>query len=321
MFRWYTQWLPRLTVGLWLMLLMSVRAGAQTSYRIVPRPPFVYYYAGEDERFLGQLDEALQSLRVGMETTLGATLPDEVRIDLPPSRSEFVRITGGRAPEWAGGIAYPDRRRIVIRPAHTIPGGVPISVTAAHEIGHILIHVANGGQGGIPKWLEEGLCQVLAGESRAGSLGALGRAAVANRLMGLPRIDDVLQYSAPNAELAYIEARYAAGSFVERFGWESVRRLLQETSPDRPFDAVFHAVTGVEYEYWQAEWLEKAQERYRGLALLDLDNLIWIGIVLLAMVAVIAVWIRKRIQFRKWLEEEDDDETPVDPSDEPIHPH
>lgn len=290
------------------------------SYHRYVRPPFEFFYAGMDASPLEKLNRDLRRIVPEMESRLGTRLPDRVRISLPLTRTEFVRMTGGRVPYWAGGVAYPGAGAIVVKAPTFFGEGVPMEVLVAHELAHILMDVA-ARQGDIPRWFEEGFAQLLAGESRTGSLGRLARAALADRLMGLPRVDNVLSFRSPDAELAYAESRAAAESLKERFGWEVIRAILYRVAESSDFPVAFQQSTGVEYEAWQADWLESAQKHYRNFAFLDVESLIWVLILLLSAAAVVAVWIRKRRQLRKWLTEEENEEdepTPVD--NRPITP-
>lgn len=251
-----------------------------------------------------------------MQANLGVPGLDTVKLYLPLTRVEFYRLTKGRVPRWAGGVAYPEQSLIVVKAPTFFDEGVPVEVLAAHEVAHLYLHRASGG-GELPRWLDEGLACLLSGESRSGSLALLGRAAAAGRLMGLPSVDDVLGFSTTDADLAYTEARLAAGALVDKYGWVAVRAILSKLSTEEDFPKVFLEATGVEYEFWQVEWLETTHQRYKFVALLEIDNLIWIVIFLLGAMAVIAVWIRQRIQFKRWLEEEEDedtdDNTPITP--------
>jgi len=288
-------------------------------YRVISLAPFEYYYAGRDEAYLGRYDQALRKLLPEMQMKLGQPLPQKLRIDLPLSKSEFIWLTKNKAPEWAGGIAYPDQRRIVVKAPTFFEQGVSAEVLTIHELSHILMYDATKGLG-LPRWFEEGIAQLASGEDRSGSITRLSRAALADRLMGLPRVDDVLSFSTADAELAYAESRAAAASFVQQFGWEAVRALFERVSNNEEYPEAFQAVTGIEYENWQAEWLERAQAKYKRYLFLNVDDLIWIAIVLLAIAATLVVWFRKRRQFKKWLDEEEE-ENEAPPEDEnPANP-
>lgn len=274
--------------------------GTYHSYNL---PPFTYLYAGKDPDVVESLDRELRKIVPEMELHLGTRLPDKVEISLPLTRSEFAWLTGGRSPDWAGGMAYPNEDRIVVKAPQFFEEGVTLTTLAAHELAHLLLHQASSGQG-IPRWFNEGFAQVLAKEDRSGSVSRLARAALADRLMGLPRVEDVLNFQNADANLAYAESHAAARGLLERYDWEVVRSILFTVGTGVEFDSAFHQCTEMEYEAWQVDWIESAQKRYKNFAFLDIESLIWVLIMLLGAAAAFAVWLRKRRQFREWAEEE-----------------
>lgn len=276
------------------------------TYHSYQMPPFVYLYAGKDPGVIEDLDKELRVIIPEMELRLNTRLPDKVEVSLPLTRQEFAWLTRGSVPDWAGGVAYPEDDRIVVKAPMFFGEDVPLSVLAAHELAHLLLDAASSGKG-LPRWFNEGFSQILAGESRSGLSSRLARAALADRLMGLPRVDGVLGFSVAEADLAYAESHAAAQSLLDRFGWEVIRSILFTIGTGVEFDKAFLECTRIEYEAWQAEWLESAQQRYKHYAFLDTDTMIWVFIMLLSAAAVVVVWIRKRRQFKKWQEEEEEE--------------
>ncbi|MDP8239626.1 MAG: peptidase MA family metallohydrolase [Candidatus Hatepunaea meridiana] len=287
------------------------------------RPPFKYRYYGKDEKLIDKLDRELRiklkhiegCLQIDTRSHAGVWEREElndseligsVNIYLTLTADDFKRMTKGRVPKWAGGVAYPRRNSIVVKTPLYFGQGVPLEVLTAHELTHILVHRIVG-DNYLPRWLDEGLAQVLSGESRHGSLARLGRAAISDRLMGLPRVDDVLNFSYPDADLAYAEARSATAWLVAQYGWDAVVKLLNEMGKGTDIEDAFPRVFDVGYEYWQVEWIEYAKKKYSVAVLLDIDSLIWVFILGLGAVAVVAVFIRRRIQFKRWREEEEEE--------------
>lgn len=296
---------------------LSLLCSNETRAMVYSKPPFEYRLQRADDKTIQQLDQELHSRLQLMQSNLGMTLSGLIRIDVTMTREEFDRLTQNRVPNWAGGVAFQGQNRIVLKTPLFFDEGVPVGVLAAHELAHILLDQAAHG-GDLPRWFQEGMASLMAGETRAGSLGRLGRAAAGDRLMGLPRVDWVLGFTRPDADLAYAEARFAAQYLVDGSGWEGVRKILIEVSGGREFEEAFKLGTGVEYETWQVEWLDWAKSRFRSAVLMEFDNLIWLVIFLLGVTAMIAVHIRRRLQFKKWLEEENEDGFPDD--DQPIVP-
>jgi len=297
------------------IVILIASAGICTA-KLYYHPPYKYHFNGSDDRIVSQLDEELRNIVPSIEYKLGVSLSGTVRIDLTLTKEEFNRITRGRVPRWAGGVASPQQNWIVVKAPLFFGQGVPLEVLTAHEISHLLMHKASG-HNYIPRWFDEGLAQLLAGESRSGSLGRLSRAAASDRLIGLPRVDHVLSFSSQKAGLAYAEALSAADRFVDQFSWEVVRSILTGVRKGKEFENAFEDACGVSYEVWQVEWMDYARDRYRWWALMDMDNLIWMSVVMIGIFGMTVAYIRQRRQLKRLIEEEgdySDESDPIQPS-------
>ncbi len=293
-------------------IILTICAG--TSFAELYRyPPYVYQFNGSDEKIVLQLDEKLRDIVPSIEAKLGTSLTGKIQVDLTLTQDEFNTITKGRVPRWAGGVANPEQNWIVVKTPLFFSQGISLEVLTAHEISHLLLHKASGGNY-IPRWLNEGLCQLLAGEARTGSLGRLSRAAAADRLIGLPRVDRVLSFSQPQADLAYAQAFSAATRLLKQYGWETINSILTGVHNGKEFEIAFETATNVDYEVWQVEWMDYAREHYRGWVLLSMDNLIWMTVVLLGILSMTIAYIRQRRQL-KLMEEGDyqDESDPIEP--------
>jgi len=89
-------------------------------------------------------------------------VPDSSIIILAPTPADFRAATGGRAPEWAGGVAIPDHR-IIVLPAYPLPNVRPFDAAATlrHEVAHLALRERLPGT--IPRWFNEGYAEVAAG--------------------------------------------------------------------------------------------------------------------------------------------------------------
>lgn len=250
-----------------------------------------------------------------MESKIEADLPPNIVIYFSLTLRDFAIKTQGRAPSWAGGLAIVNKNLIFVKAPIYFNAGVPVEVLTAHEISHIIIHRATGGNY-VPKWLSEGLSSALAGEYRHGSTSRLSKAVLAKRLMGLPRVDGVLQFSAQDARLAYAEASSAVRYYIERFDWLAVSDLLKYIKQDKDFERAFYLATGVDYEVWQVEWMSYARNKYRWGALLEFDNILWMVIAIFGTIILIAAYVKKQIQLKTWQDDDDDEWEDVD--DNPI---
>jgi len=290
--------MPWLILSLFPLFLVTA-AAAEFSH-----PPFVYHITHSDSSLISHLDQNLRNWLPDAEFKLKSRLPGKVKVYLTLSEAEFHRLTLGRAPRWAGGMAYPKSSYVVVKAPLFFGQGVPLEVLVKHEITHILLHKASQGEY-LPRWFEEGLCAVMSGEWRSDSQRRLNLAVMGDGLIALPRIDEVLRFSAPDADLAYAEAGLAVKLYIEWFGWTGVQALLGELKSETPFEEAFIKATGLPYEEWQIDFLDYLRHNYRWGMFYSIDDLVWLFILLLAILAVMVTYIRRRRQLKKWEEDEE----------------
>jgi len=232
-------------------------------------------------------------------------LPPEITIYLTATMEEFNQLTRGSVPQWAGGVAYPSRSLIIVKTPTFYSETIATDVLVIHEIAHLLIHLAVG-ENYLPRWMDEGLAQILSGELRSRGMSYLSRAASADRLMGLPRVDQVLSFPAGTADLAYAEARSATLRLVDKYGWESVRSLLLKVGSGEQFEEAFEQAIGRSYTAFQYDWMDSAHSRHKFMFLLDFDHLLWTGIFAGGTVILLYAYIRQRMRLKQMPENEEE---------------
>lgn len=155
-------------------------------------------------------------------TDLRQWLGDEscapISITLIPSMSDAPSLSPSwRLPSWAAGAAQPAERRIVV--GVTAEGRVQDrDRTLRHELAHVVARSAAGSS--MPRWLDEGIARVAAGEHGIDDLRILAHARLADRFLPLAALEQGFPPGAADAALAYAEAGRAVS-------------LLQEGHPER----------------------------------------------------------------------------------------
>lgn len=289
---------------IWLTIAVLITWNCSQA-KIYIKPPYLYHYGGKDPELIDNLDKKLREMVPVMESTLGVRLKDPVRIDVTLTQEQFNRLTKNQVPKWAGGVAYTGATRVVVKAPLFFGQGIPLHILTLHELVHLLVHEA-AGDNYIPRWFNEGLAIVLSGELRSGSKRRLNRAAAADGLMGLPRVDHVLTYSTPKADLAYAEAQSAVNRFVDQYGWETVVEILTAVKKGSEFADAFYDAVGMSYEVWQVEWIEYARKKYRWSVLLEMDTLVWMAIFGFGALAVVITFIRRKLQLKQMSDDDED---------------
>jgi len=227
-------------------------------------------------------------------TLTGLETPeDHVDAYLAETRKSFAAIQPGDPPTWAAGTAYPDRGLIFVL-LRTRGEKTPRHVFA-HELAHVVLHWTFG-ETEPPRWLDEGLAQVAAGEFSLQTHTILTRAAVGGGLIPLSRLTRSFPSDPVSARVAYAESRDFVLYIRHRFGDQAVADIIREIAAGRDVDAALLTATGVPMEELEAAWAGRLSRRYGWLPVLGGSGSAWS----VAAVLVVIGWARKRrIKKRK----------------------
>lgn len=255
------------------------------------------------ERIAGRLPEILRKV----EGKLGRRLDREFLTVLVPDRGEMLRVLdrfGARLPtssERVVGVALPGPRCLVVR--EDLWRGAPVEETLAHEIAHLVIHRDPSAR--IPRWFDEGAAMWAAGqaldpelEAHLSLLAWLGLLYPVRSLEARFPADDV------ETSRAYGQSHLLILYLVSRRGPGVVSELLaafeRGATGFEPLEALGGGdLRGLErdYEAWVA--------RRRPLLLAIASRLdLWTTISVLALLAVLVGWVRRRRKLRQLEREE-----------------
>jgi hypothetical protein len=300
-----------LAVFIWMLVVGSAPAQASTvatpsSALCVPVlqvegagvPPDVLAGFADDAR--GLVDELRP--RLGDEDcrpiviTLVSSMGDAPSLDPP-----------WHLPAWAAGAARPAERRIVV--GVTSEGRLQDRHrTLRHELVHVLAHSAAGGAS-LPRWLDEGLARVLAGEHGIDDLRVLAQARLGDRFLPLTALVDGFPAASADAALAYAEAGRAVSLLLDR-DEDDVARLLALVRAGHDIDDALRQATG--RATWQVDLdMRRSIGLWAALATVGLETDLAMAACGVA-VGVFGVRARRR-QRARLLAMDDDDPRPLPP--------
>ncbi|HEU0013695.1 MAG TPA: hypothetical protein VFQ45_08420 [Longimicrobium sp.] len=238
-------------------------------------------------------------------------VPESTTIVLAPSPAAFAAATGGETPEWAGGVASPSRRLIVL-PAYPVPGvrTEDAASTLRHEVAHLALHARLPGP--IPRWFDEGYAEIAAGGWSAEQAWTLrlafllGRAPPLDSLeLGWPRMEG-------RARLAYLLSATAVDHLRRRSGEEGFALLLRNWRVEGSLDRAVRVTFGITPGQLEQEWKRDVKRRYGWLAVGANLGLLWFLVALLTL----ALWFPKRRRNRARVEAMREDELRRPPPEE-----
>jgi hypothetical protein len=213
-------------------------------------------------------------------------VPESTTIVLAPTPRAFSEATGGGAPEWAGGVAIPDARVIVL-PTYPIPGVRPADAAATlrHEVAHLAL--AERLPEPIPRWFTEGYAEVAAGSWDVESGWTLR---VAFMLGRAPRLDSLAlawPRSAGRARLAYLLSATMVDHLRRRTGDEGFALLMDNWRREGTLDRAVRLTWGMTMGQLEDEWRKDVRRRYGWLSIAANVGLVWFVVMLLGLLALI----------------------------------
>lgn len=261
-------------------------------------------YAEQDSRLAERLWPRLVQDRLDIMDTLGVAPPGVLRVILAPSDAVFAQVVPGQGQDTVG-VYLPGHRVIVLRSPRASAAQWDLRGVARHELVHGMLDLAV--EGPIPRWLNEGLALLVAGDIDFLDDARLNLAAVTGQLIPLGR----LVYGFPDGHggrsLAYAQAASFSRFLLGRGGMTRVQALVRELGRGAPAHLALERVYGEPLAALEAQW---KQARYAAFS--------WAGLVggtsllgLLGVPLLVAGRLRRAVVNRRRLRELDAQEPPV----------
>ncbi|HET7228868.1 MAG TPA: hypothetical protein VFJ16_02570 [Longimicrobium sp.] len=235
-------------------------------------------------------------------------VPESTTIVLAPDAQAFAAATGGGVPEWAGGVAIPDLRRIVL-PQY--PGARvredEQGTVLRHEIAHLVLHDRLPGT--IPRWFDEGYAEVASGGWDVEGAWQLRWGFVTGATPPLDSLALEWPRRAADARTAYLLSATAVDYLRRRGGERGMELLFANWREAGNFDEAVRTTFGITAGQLEEEWRSDVKTRYGWLAMLSNVALIWLA----ATVLVLAAWIPRRRRNRQRMAQMDAEERMLPP--------
>jgi hypothetical protein len=242
---------------------------------------------------------------VAVRARLGSTACEPLVVTLVPAMADAPRLDPPwHLPSWAAGAAEPEARRVVV--GITANGAVQDRRrTLQHELAHVVVPEIVGG-GRLPRWLDEGLARVVAGEHGLEDLSVLARARLVGRHLPLRALVDGFPPGPTDAALAYATAGRAV-ALLDARGDGVLRDVLRRIGQGEDVDAALVAVVG--RATWQLDQdVQRSLDGWTALATVGVETDLAMALCA-GVVAFFGVRARRRIRAR--LAAMVDDEIPL----------
>ncbi len=194
----------------------------------------LYAPSGRDvSRLLSELESAYRDVRL-----FGIALPGMVEARTYATTADFVAGSGGRA----FNLAVARGVRIHLQPGDVLLRRGEMANTLRHELTHVGLEGA--ARNGLPRWMNEGLAMMVAGEQRPETI----------RFRRLEALEDTLSRSASYSRLrsAYGTSQRLVRSLSDMIGRPKVLALVRSVASGGNFEKGFRAVAGLAPAEWAA---------------------------------------------------------------------
>lgn len=241
---------------------------------------------------------------------LGLPLGSKIDVYLAESEAQFDALQPGAPPDWADGTAYPQAGKIFLRRPGIRPGdATPLEMVLDHELIHVLVGRAFAPERP-PRWLQEGLAKVYAGEHNPETIKELARGMLERNLYTLESLDRGFPRDAAGARLAYAQSSDLIHYLRSQYGEDAVRTLTREMAGGASVHIAVRASTGLWLDELDREWRDRID---RGPAPLWLTNFLaedgfWFLTAVLAIFALSFAFRRRRKQMVAYAREESERE-------------
>jgi hypothetical protein len=294
---------------LWCVALLAPVA-AQAQHGAVRTGDVVIRYWQGSDRLAASLLPHDEMLRfTGLPSDILRRGAD-VTVFLAPDETRFDSLTGGRAPEWGAGVAFPQRDIIVLpgyvsrrTGTHTLPQ------ILRHELAHVALQ-RQLGDALVPRWFTEGYSTWTAGQFDTGSGWQLRLALATDRAPPLDSLTLDWPLMVTDARLAYLLSASAVAYLYSLGAAETFERFLAVWAESADFERALREVYVLASPQFERLWRAHVKRRYGWVQVIAQTAFIWTLLTLL----VLALFIVRRRRDRRRLQALRESELPDAPA-------
>lgn len=218
---------------------------------------FTLHYEGHQtsEALRAQILQALESDYDDLARDLGNPPRDNILVTLYTEQA-FFDVT--HAPTWSGAM-NDGKLRI------PVSGLTSLTPELAHVLKHELAHsfITQLSAGRCPPWLHEGIAQFLEPKSLGSEGHQLAQLFKSQHNIPLNVLEgSFLQFSGPEASLAYAESLAAVSYINDSYGMSDVQRILQRISQGSSTEAALRATIHSDYGQLESELARYLADKY-----------------------------------------------------------
>ncbi len=270
----------------------------------IPAPHALVHADATDRRTALRLARHAAEAIPRLATELQIPVGPRMHVVLAHTEADFRDLQPGRMPDWADGSAWPSLGWIFLKSPRIRDGTAsPLETVLDHEIVHVLLGRAFDPRP-VPRWLQEGLAQLMAREFTPDKTKALAAGTLGKNLIGLHELSRGFPRNSARAHLAYAQSADLVAYIRSAHGPDALPTLVREMAKGERFEVAIRIATSQSIDELDLAWRARLQDS--GFSLTPLmDEGIWWGLgALLLPLAWFVVRRRNRIRMDRWRREE-----------------
>lgn len=225
-----------------------------------------------------------------------------IRVIITPDRTAFLRLVGPWA-ENSAAVAVP-RENIMIINGDVMRAGPPatLGTTLLHEMAHLYLGVSTPRP--LPRWLDEGLAQIMAHEGTAEGIATLTWAKWLRGIIPLRDLERSFPVEGNRQRLAYQESLSIAQHIIEHEYGGSLPAFLNSITGANAENEIARFWNPLTRDVLETRWRQSLTARGNWVTLVLSSGLFWGFAAVLSLVAYLVIRHRRRALRREWDEEE-----------------
>lgn len=288
--------MTRLLALLTLLLALagSAWAGAPPTERI-DLARFRIHHTARAASTAAALARVLESERDGLAARMGRDWEGvtEIFVAEGPDEAQAIAPGGLQPPPWAAGIAVPSAN-VLLLDARVLRGDDGKQVLR-HELAHLAL--GRMGRGDWPRWFQEGVAMLVAGEWSVARYAAMYRASVrAEAAIPLSALERHWPDRLSEVEIAYAQSFSFVSHVYEAGGEPAFRALIGRVADGGAFAEAFAAVYGRSLADEEDAWRKTLSRRYSWVPVATSPAVLW-GLISLTFLGIYLT-LRLRRQAR-----------------------
>lgn len=243
-------------------------------------------------------------IKAALEKGIGWKIDFIPTIYLEKNHENFMRMSGH---PLVVGFAVPDQLFIVIDYSKMRTDPFSINSILKHELCHLLLH-KNIKREFLPKWLDEGISQLVSGgiaDIIMADHFRIDRAIVTGTHIPLRYLFKSFPRDNDNLMLAYAESKSLVEYIVAEYSLDGILQLLSYLRKDCDFDRAVYDTFSISFDELEKNWYSAMQKKATWLGIFI--NHLYESLFFLAALLLIAAYIKSVIRKRKAYNEDDDD--------------